>query len=157
MNCPKPKLVVSGRQTGVDRAALDWAIEMGITQGGWYPRGRTAQHGPLADHYELKETPSFGYSQSTRLNLNDSDAALIIHRGMLEGSSRLSQRFTRHMQKPIELIRLNENWHPQIDRFHQRWIALNAFSLNVTGPSEERSLGIYELSMTLMEQIWKSQ
>lgn len=69
--------VISGGQTGADRAALDWACENGMPHGGWCPKGRIAADGPLAPHYQLCETDSAGYRQRTKLNVRDSDATLV--------------------------------------------------------------------------------
>jgi len=69
--------IVSGGQTGADRAALDYAIQHGIPHGGWCPRGRLAEDGPLAEIYRLRETPSRQYAERTRWNVRDSDATLV--------------------------------------------------------------------------------
>ena len=70
--------VISGGQTGADRAALDWACENGVPHGGWCPKGRMAADGPLAPHYQLCETDSAGYRQRTKLNVRDSDGQGIV-------------------------------------------------------------------------------
>jgi hypothetical protein len=57
--------IVSGGQTGADRAALDWAIENGIPHGGWCPKGRLAEDGPIPARYNLTETPSSNYPKLT--------------------------------------------------------------------------------------------
>ncbi len=70
MRNPKSGLkIVSGGQTGADRAALDFAIAHGIPQGGWCPKGRKAEDGPIPDRYQLKETPSDNYAQRTEWNV----------------------------------------------------------------------------------------
>jgi len=48
--------VVSGGQTGADRAGLDAAMALGIPVGGWCPRGRRAEDGPIPAIYPLTET-----------------------------------------------------------------------------------------------------
>lgn len=68
--------IVSGGQTGADRAALDFAIEFGLAHGGWCPRGRKAEDGPIDERYELTETPSHRYNQRTEWNVRDSDATV---------------------------------------------------------------------------------
>ncbi len=66
--------IISGGQTGVDRAALDAAIELNIPHGGWCPKGRLAELGQtIPDKYQLQETESSEYSQRTKLNIHDSD------------------------------------------------------------------------------------
>jgi hypothetical protein len=73
--------VVSGGQTGVDRAALDAALALGLPIGGWCPLGRRTEDGPVPDRYPLRETPSADYAERTEWNVRDSDATLILHRG----------------------------------------------------------------------------
>lgn len=69
--------IISGGQTGADRAALDFAIEHGIPHGGWCPRGRLAEDGTLPNHYELRETPTRKYAERTVWNVRDSDATVV--------------------------------------------------------------------------------
>jgi Circularly permutated YpsA SLOG family len=69
--------ILSGGQTGADRASLDFAIEFGLVHGGWCPRGRVAEDGPIDERYQLVETPSHRYDQRTRWNVRDSDATVV--------------------------------------------------------------------------------
>ena len=93
--------IVSGGQTGADRAALDWAIAHGLPHGGWCPAGRRAEDGAIRDIYQLIETPSRGYEQRTKLNVRDSDATLIIsQRSELTGGSKRTQEFAFALGKP---------------------------------------------------------
>ncbi len=69
--------VVSGGQTGADRAALDWALTHGVECGGWCPKGRKAEDRPIDLKYPLKETPSESYIQRTEWNVRDSDATIL--------------------------------------------------------------------------------
>ena len=69
--------ILSGGQTGADRAALDFAIEFGLAHGGWCPRGRLAEDGPIDERYDLTETPSRRYNQRTEWNIRDSDATVV--------------------------------------------------------------------------------
>jgi predicted Rossmann-fold nucleotide-binding protein len=69
--------IISGGQTGADRAALDFAIEHGIPHGGWCPRGRIAEDGPIPLCYSLRETPSRRYAQRTEWNVRDSHATVV--------------------------------------------------------------------------------
>lgn len=151
-----PQLILSGGQTGVDRAALDWAISSGMAHGGWCPHGRTAHDGPLPERYKLKETEATGYSQRTRMNVRDADATLIIHHGPLVGGTRLTLRFADEMEKPVQLVDLSKDWHLQTRQVKAWWTELNLHSLNVAGPSEERVPGIYALTMNLLQQLWPS-
>ena len=81
------KKIISGGQTGADRAALDTAIKIGIPQGGWIPKGRITEEGPLPDKYQLQEMSSDSYPERTEQNVIDSDGTLIISRGPLTGGS----------------------------------------------------------------------
>lgn len=74
--------IISGGQTGVDRAALDFAIENGIEHGGWCPLGRLAEDGTIPPRYQLAEITNPSYSERTERNILDSDATLIFARGL---------------------------------------------------------------------------
>lgn len=93
--------VVSGGQTGVDRAALDAAAALGLAIGGWCPRGRRAEDGPIPARYPLAETPGANYEQRTAWNVRDSDATLILHRGPLSGGTALTADLARGLGRPL--------------------------------------------------------
>ncbi|MFY8042654.1 MAG: putative molybdenum carrier protein [Rhodoferax sp.] len=149
-----PQLILAGGQTGVDRAALDWAITMNITHGGWCPRGRTAQDGPLPERYKLRETEATGYSQRTRMNVRDGDATLIIHLSPLAGETQLTLRFANEMNKPVRMVDLSKDWLSQSIQVQTWWTGLGLKSLNMAGPSEDRVPGIYALTMEFLQQLW---
>src|SRR5690606_4861542 len=74
-----PDIVIhAGGQTGVDRAALDAAMVCGVPVGGWCPRGRRAEDGPIPARYPLAETASSDYAERTRRNVLDADATLVL-------------------------------------------------------------------------------
>ena len=79
--------IVSGGQTGVDRAALDVALKVGIPCGGWCPKGRKAEDGAIPDRYPLTETSSASYPVRTEKNVNDSDGTLILKVGPVTGGT----------------------------------------------------------------------
>jgi hypothetical protein len=94
--------IISGGQTGADRAALDFAIQHGIPHGGWCLRGRLAEDGIMDARYHLTETPEADPTQRTEWNVRDSDATVIISiRPLLEGGSRKTQEIAMHFQKPF--------------------------------------------------------
>ena len=96
-----PARIISGAQTGADRAALDFAIEHGLAHGGWCPKGRRAEDGRIPPRYELIETPSKDYEQRTRWNVRDSDATLIISKSStLTGGSAYTRRCAGELAKP---------------------------------------------------------
>mgnify|MGYP003793290687 CR=1 FL=1 len=89
------KKIVSGGQTGVDRAALDVAMQLGIPVGGWCPRGRRAEDGRIPDSYPLREASSVNYAKRTELNVRDSDGTLILSGGPLTGGTALTESLAR--------------------------------------------------------------
>ena len=93
--------VVSGGQTGADRAALDWAIARGLDHGGWCPRGRRAEDGTIARRYRLTETPSDSYVERTECNVRDSEGTVILSVGeTLTGGSKRTAELARQHGKP---------------------------------------------------------
>lgn len=93
--------IVSGGQTGADRAALDWAIAMGIEHSGWCPQGRRAEDGTISACYHLQETPSSDYAQRTDWNIRDTDATAIFSlSSMLSGGTLLTQQLAIQTRKP---------------------------------------------------------
>ncbi len=133
--------VVSGGQTGVDRAALDVALKLGIPCGGWCPKGRIAEDGVLPTHYPLVETLSSEYTQRTEWNVRDSDATLILYRGYLSGGTAFTVEQAPHYQKPLLQVNLVKLTNPSAVR---GWIQGNqGHVLNVAGPRESSTPGIY--------------
>jgi len=100
--------IVSGGQTGADRAALDWAIERGIPHGGFCPAGRMAEDGPIHARYNLTETETPEYAVRTRLNVEQSDATLIVSPQSPTGGTLLTLEYARAIGKPVLLITLRE-------------------------------------------------
>jgi hypothetical protein len=93
--------IVSGGQTGADRAALDFAIEQGLAHGGWCPRGRQAEDGPIPSRYQLSETPSRRYAERTEWNVRDSDGTLVFSIAQEPvGGTRLTLAVARRLGKP---------------------------------------------------------
>ena len=136
--------IVSGGQTGVDRAALDIALDLGLRCGGWCPRGRRAEDGPLPSRYPLKDTPSADYAQRTEWNVRDSDGTLVLNRGVLDGGTALTIELARRLRKPCLVVDLDAPPEPAAVR---AWLAARGLgTLNVAGPRERKRPGIYRLS-----------
>jgi hypothetical protein len=136
----RPAKIVSGGQTGVDRGALDAAIELGIAHGGWCPRGRLAEDGRIPRRYRLAETDSPEYRARTEQNVLDSDATLILYRGRLSGGTELTLQLALTHGKPCLAVDLEAA--PELDAI-RRWLAESAPEiLNVAGPRESQCPGI---------------
>jgi hypothetical protein len=99
-----PIRIVSGGQTGADRAALDAAMALGIPCGGWCPDGRQAEDGPIDPVYPLTVLPGAGYRRRTRQNVIDSDGTVVMAFGGLTGGSKLTAGFARGIGKPCLVI-----------------------------------------------------
>ena len=132
--------VVSGGQTGVDRAALDAAMQLGIPCGGWCPRGRRAEDGTIPPTYPLIETPDTRYPQRTEWNVRDSDGTLVLYAGKPGGGTALTLRIAARLGKP--LVRMDLDAAPDAGGVAY-WIASRGIRiLNVAGPREGECPGI---------------
>jgi hypothetical protein len=150
--------IISGGQTGVDRAALDIAIALNIAHGGWCPKGRLAEQGSIIPKkYLLKETYSSDYAERTKLNIKDSDGTLIlIFKRPLQDKSgtRLTIEESRKKHKPHLLIELSNSKDIEVII---SWLKNNNIkTLNIAGPRESQNPGIYQLSFTLLEKLLMS-
>lgn len=136
--------IVSGGQTGADRAALDWAIAQGVRNGGWCPRGRRAEDGIIDARYCLRETLTQDYAERTERNVHDSDGTVVISiGGQLQGGSTATVDFARQHCKPHLHISGMEELDGAARRLRQFVIEHGIRVLNVAGPrtSEEPGIG----------------
>ena len=133
--------IVSGGQTGVDRAALDVALELGIECGGWCPSGRAAEDGPIDARYPLRETPSPDPAQRTEWNVRDSDATLVLASAAASPGTDLAVAAARRLRRPLYTFHACS---PEDVGAFRRWLQVyRVGTLNVAGPRESESLGIY--------------
>jgi hypothetical protein len=140
--------IISGGQTGVDRGALDAAIELAMPHGGWCPRGRIAEDGRIPERYQLIETDSPDYPSRTERNVVGSDATLILFRGRIAGGTELTLRLTEEHRRPRLAIDLDAPVDPAGVR---RWLAEQRLEvLNVAGPRESQSPGIAALARAFL-------
>lgn len=142
-----PRRIVSGGQTGVDRAGLDAAMAVGLAYGGWCPAGRLAEDGTIPGRYELAETGSTDYTIRTEQNVVDSDATLILYEGKLRGGTLLTRRLCRRWRKPVCLVRLDQSHAEMAGELAsvRRWMSAETpETLNVAGPRESSSPGIHD-------------
>ncbi|MCF8379556.1 MAG: putative molybdenum carrier protein [Bacteroidales bacterium] len=143
--------IISGGQTGVDRAALDFALKNKLKTGGWCPRGRKAEDGVISDLYPLKETPSADYQQRTRKNIEESDGTLIIFNMQMDKGTSLTFTYCNEINKPHFLIDLHLKKNKD-DLF--KWINDNNIRiLNIAGPRESYSPGIYFMAKKRLESV----
>jgi hypothetical protein len=146
--------IISGGQTGVDRAALDAALEMGLPCGGWCPQGRKAEDGRIPDRYPLQEASSPDYPVRTRLNVEDSDGTLVITNGSPRRGTALTLKLAKKLGKPFLLVDLARSVDPNEVR---EWVQKNHIQiLNVAGPREGESVGIFEKTSVFLREVFLS-
>ena len=134
--------IVSGGQTGVDRAALDTAMAHGVDVGGWCPKGRRAEDGDIPERYPLKETPTAAYEQRTAWNVRDSDGTLIITDGALEGGTALTLSEAKQQGRAVLHVRVDD---PVPVEMIRAWGEEHDVQvLNVAGPRASEVEGIYD-------------
>lgn len=137
--------IISGGQTGVDRAALDAALASGISVGGWCPEGRKAEDGPIAEKYPLQELPDGGYKERTLRNVQDSDATVIIYFESISGGTEETLLFCLNEKKPYLLIDGSGITEDSASKRIKHFIHENQISrLNVAGPRASKEQRAYE-------------
>lgn len=143
--------IVAGGQTGADRAALDAALDCGLPVGGWCPKGRRAEDGPIPMRYPLTETPTARYAQRTAWNVRDSDGTLIVHQEPLQGGTALTQREAEQRGRPWHVVTLGPaGAHTNaLQWMHAHGIQV----LNVAGPRASEEPGIYAAAYAFMTSI----
>lgn len=145
-----PQRIVSGGQTGVDRAALEAAIALGIEHGGWCPKGRRAEDGTIPSRYELTELDSSDYAARTEQNVVDSDATLILYEDQLSGGTLLTKKIAQRYGKPCLEIRIDgPKKQPDVLSWLQQ---ICPHTLNIAGPRESSFPGIEERALEYLLQ-----
>lgn len=147
--------IVSGGQTGVDRAALDAALAAAFPCGGWCPRGRRAEDGVIDARYPLVETPGESNIERTRANVGDSDATLILCLGRAAGGTRDTMDCAAAARKPVLLIDLADDAAAAARSARIiGWLEANRVRvLNVAGPRESEHPGIHRMARTLVHDL----
>jgi hypothetical protein len=147
--------IISGGQTGVDRAALDVALELGLTCGGWAPKGRLAEDGSIPAKYPLREMPSPKYSVRTEKNVKEADGTLILTIGPVSGGTALTIKLAKKRNKPFFIFDLAgpRNFKPVLDCLLQNGIQ----TLNVAGPRESKTPGIHDQTVFFLKQLLKER
>ncbi len=140
--------VISGGQTGVDRAALDVAMARGLVASGWCPGGRWAEDGRVAKRYPLAETPSARVVQRTFWNVRDSDATLVLTVGRPKGGTLATIRRAAGRRPLLVLDPAAANAAARARGFLARH---RVRRLNVAGPRESDAAGIYASARGFLE------
>jgi predicted Rossmann-fold nucleotide-binding protein len=144
--------VVSGGQTGVDRAALDVAREKGLPLGGWCPKGRRAEDGVLDLRYLLIETPSEEYFQRTEWNVRDSDGTLVLTRGTPTEGTAFTIEIAKKLRKPCLVLDVAE---APSESAVKAWANENNVRvLNVAGSRESKCPGIYAQAAEFLRKVF---
>ena len=149
------KQIISGAQTGADRAALDFAIEYEIPYGGWVPSGRKAEDGIIPDRYSVWEMDSGGYQDRTEQNVITADGTLILSHGELTGGSLLTLELAGKHHKPSLHIDFNQilAFDAAIDV--NDWISEhNIEVLNIAGPRASKDPEIYQSVFKILETVF---
>lgn len=144
-------VVVSGGQSGVDRAALDAALSLGLAAGGWCPRGRQAEDGTIAERYRLRETPLARVAQRTLWNVRDSDATLVLADGRPRGGTLTTLRAAAG-RRPLLVVAPRRRPGRRALAFLVRH---RVRRLNVAGPRESEAPGIYWAARKFLDKLFR--
>ena len=146
--------IVSGGQTGADRAALDVAVELGLATGGWIPHGRRAEDGTVPQRYEgLIEADSESYERRTELNVRDSDATVVFSFGPPTGGSALTMRLAHSLEKPLLTVDLERSTADEAIALLRKWLSEERPRvLNVAGPRLSQEPRIAEATAMILRR-----
>jgi hypothetical protein len=146
------KKIISGGQTGADQAGLDAAIELGIPHGGWIPKGRKTEEGPLPAKYKLKEMGTTSYPKRTEQNILDSDGTVIFTFGKLTGGSALTRKLSKTHGFPCLHMDLNKVTVGEGADFLRPWIEKhNIKVLNVAGSRASKAPTVYDMTKQILK------
>lgn len=152
-----PSKIISGGQTGVDRAALDLAIRHAIPYGGFVPNGRLAEDGRISEIYQgLVETATSDPAERTRMNVVASEAVLVVSRGQPDGGTKLTLTLSKQTVKPRIHVDL-----AQTNLFDEHLLQMCSALVScnktlIAGPRESKSPGIYGDALAFLERLFAS-
>ena len=148
--------IVSGGQTGADRAAIDFAIDHDIEYGGWIPQGRLAEDGRISDSYSfLTETNSPDYHVRTKQNVLDTDGTLLLSHGELTGGTLLTRDIARSVGKPALTIDFQIDDPQAASESVRTWIQDKGIRvLNVAGSRASGDPLIYNAPLELLTLVF---
>ncbi len=146
--------IISGGQTGADRAALDTAMYMQIPHGGWIAKGRKTEDGMLPEKYKLQEMPTEKNEERTEKNVIESDGTLIFSHGKLMGGSQYTLQCAEKHNRPRLHMDMDRTNAFQAVQSISEWIQQNHIEvLNVAGPRQSEDPGIYKSVCDIMEVV----
>jgi hypothetical protein len=150
--------IVSGGQTGVDRAALDVALKHGVDCGGWCPTGRLDEFGRIPDRYPVREVQAGGFTERTLQNVKDSDGTVIIYSGQVGGGTEQTVRFCADLRRSHELIDASKIPAEEAANLLTDFVnAKKIVILNVAGPRQSEWLAGYDYAFRTLEAFVRSQ
>ena len=154
MVIPPRLFIVTGGQTGVDRAALDTALALFLPVRGWCPQGRLAEDGRISSIYPLQETNSEDVAVRTEWNVRDSNGTLILAFSELAGGTLLTKQLANQYHRPSLVINAL-TFNPKDEIEFDRWIKANQIRiLNIAGPRESSNPGvIYTHAYKILHQL----
>lgn len=145
--------IICGGQSGVDRAALDFALENGMPCGGWCPFGRLAEDGIIPDTYPLKESVTTDYEERTKLNVRDSDGVIIMYQDEMDKGTQLTINIAHSKRIPLLEINLKD-YQTNIKEVLNEWLIKNKILiLNIAGPRESSTPGIYNDTKSFLDNL----
>jgi hypothetical protein len=149
------KKIMSGSQTGADRAALDVAIKLSIPHSGWTLKGRLAENGLISNKYNLQEMPTASYTKRTEQNVMTSDGTLILSHGKLTGGSKYTMECADTHNRPCLHINLNTLTVNEASPVIVGWIFKNKIEvLNVAGSRASKDPKIYEKTYQVINHVY---
>jgi len=151
--------IYSGGQAGVDRGALEAALQTGNPCAGWCPKGRLAEDGPISPRYPLRQVDG-GYEDRTRRNIEESDGTLILHRGPLRQGTLLTLQICRELGKPVCLVDADTSSAEDAAIAAQKFIEQHGIErLNVAGPRRSHWTQSYHYALdavrALIVRLWR--
>jgi hypothetical protein len=149
--------LISGGQTGVDRAALDVALKHGIESGGWCPAGRLDEFGRIPDCYPVQELKVGGFTERTLQNVKDSNGTVIIYPGKLSGGTEQTVRFCQELKRPHQLVDASKVSAEDAAKLIADFVCKNKVDiLNVAGPRQSEWPEGYEYASRALDVFVKS-
>lgn len=152
-------MIISGGQTGADQAALDAAIALGLPHGGWLPKGRKTENGPLPMRYALGELDSPRYRDRTEKNVLAAGGTLIFSFGPLSGGSALTEALAIRHNRPCLHIDFELIEKERAAALVEHWLREEGLEVvNVAGPRASSEPRIYEAVYALLTSLhWPSR